>query len=132
MGMDGRGERQYTERITLFGKEILATVTDTGKGMDVLIRGGDEGHIGAVAVGAPGEEPQVIAFPGPTEDAVCEPWAREIGKRYPFPVIVSAGIHYDGIDREQIGEVLRSLDGMLEKISSKLTRIEICGDIIKK
>ena len=114
--MDRRGERQYTERITLFGKEILATVTDTGRGMDVLIRGGDEGHIGAVAVCAPDMEPQIVTFSGHREDVVCEKWVQEIGKRYSFPVVVSAGIHYDGIGREQIEEILHVLDGVLNEI----------------
>lgn len=116
--MDGRGERQYAGRITLFGREIFVTATDTGGGMDVLIRGGDKGHIGAVAVGVPDREPQIITFPGHREDVVCEKWVREISKSYPFPVVVSVGIHYDGIGREQIEEILRSLDGMLEEMKN--------------
>lgn len=108
--------RKYTGQVVLFGRKIIVEAQDTGKGMNVLVYGGDAGHIGAVCVGCQGRVIQTIRFPGHKEGIVCEKWVQAIMDWYPYPVVVSAGIHYDKADADRIARILGVLDEMLEKL----------------
>lgn len=96
-------------------REIRIWFHNTGQGINVLIEGGDQGHIGAVAVCAPGMETKVITFPGHREDVICRRWAQVLAAKYNVPVVVEAGIHFNQITKEEIQEVLRVLEKGLER-----------------
>ena len=96
-------------------REIRIWLHNTGQGINVLIEGGDQGHIGAVAVCAPGMETKVITFPGHREDMICRSWASVLAARYNAPIVVEAGIHFNQITKEEIQEVLRILEKELER-----------------
>ena len=98
-----------------FGREIRIWIHDTGQGINVLMEGGDQGHIGAVGIAEPGMETKVITFPGHREEAICRKWATVLAAKYNAPVVVEAGIHFNQITKEEIQEVLRILEKELER-----------------
>lgn len=99
----------------VLGREIRIWFHNTGQGINVLIEGGDQGHIGALAVCAPGMETKVITFSGHREDVICRRWAQVLAAKYNAPVVVEAGIHFNQITKEEIQEVLGILEKELER-----------------
>jgi beta-phosphoglucomutase len=90
----------------------------TESGIQVLLTGGDRPHIGAVSVIGPDTELCSITFPGHKETVISEKWARTIyGQIKPEqPVVVSVGIHYDGITKQEIDRVLEKTDELLARL----------------
>lgn len=113
-------------KIVVLGREVRIWICDTGNGMTILIEGGDKGHIGAVAVaGMPftmdvsGEETfqeVCMTFPEHREDVVSRQWAKAVSAVYPGPVVVEAGVHYDGIGKAEIQEILEALEAELQQV----------------
>lgn len=108
--------------ISLLGRPVRISVYDTGGGVNVLIEGGDRGHIGAAALAAPGCETAVTELPGHREGIVAKGWAEALSNRLGVPVSVEAGIHFDGITRPEIAAVLAELDRERERVLSALRR----------
>ena len=95
---------------------MTATLIDTGDGISVTLYGGDRGHIGAISIKTPGEEAVTRELPGHREGIVAEKWAERLSEHFGCTVVVSCGIHYDGITKEGILEVLQGSDELLEGI----------------
>ena len=106
--------------IVILNRRVAIAVYRTKEGINVLIEGGDKGHIGAVAVARGGEIVESVCFPGHREDIVCESWAKEISGLVPGPAV--AGIHYDGITKEQIEEVMEVLTAQRKVLMEELRR----------
>ena len=104
----------------LFHKPIQVIVSGTSKGIQVLVAGGDQSHIGAVCVVDPGGNRASHCFFGHRDDAVAEKWAAEIYRKTKTPVVVSAGIHYDRISKEEIQAVLNTTDTLLGTVLEQL------------
>ncbi|MDY3918226.1 MAG: hypothetical protein SOZ59_04385 [Candidatus Limivivens sp.] len=102
--------------IRVLNREIRIHILDTGRGINVLIEGGDLGHIGAVAAAGAGRELTLVSFPGHREDVICRQWAEKISAVYPGPVVIEAGVHYDGISRGEIQEILEALGKELDTL----------------
>lgn len=100
--------------VTVLEREIHITVLDTGCGMQVLIEGGDKGHIGAVSAASPDIPVQTVVFPGHREDVISSRWAETLCREFGVPAVVSAGVHYDNITKEQILKLLDVMDRELE------------------
>lgn len=108
------------KEIVILNRRVAIAVYRTKEGINVLIEGGDKGHIGAVAVARDGEIVESFCFPGHREDIVCESWAKEISGIVPGPAVVEAGIHYDGITKEQIEEVMEVLTAQRKELMEEL------------
>nr|WP_294673784.1 hypothetical protein [uncultured Blautia sp.] len=106
---------QILIKCKVLGHEIRIWFHNTGQGINVLIEGGDSGHIGAVAVAGPGMATKVIAFPGHREDVLSKRWGEELAVKYNVPVVVEAGIHFNQITKKEIQEVLQALEKELER-----------------
>lgn len=107
------------KEVLILERRVLISVCRTEDGINILIAGGDKGHIGAVAIAKAGHIIESIVFPSHKEEVICRSWAEKISAVYPGPVVVEAGIHYDSITKEQIQEVLRRLDEELFKLQQK-------------
>lgn len=107
----------------MFSQNINIDIYDTGSGINILIEGGEKGHIGAIAIACSGEIMNSIEFSGHKEIVICERWAKEVSKVYCGPVVIEAGIHYDNITKAQIRVILEMLDkelnGLIEYIKRK-------------
>ncbi len=94
---------------------IQAEVLFSGRDICVVICGGDRPHIGAVALGSMAESPNdpqrrsatpsVIAVPGHKEYHLALAAAEQLSKALDRTVVVSVGIHIDGITPGLINKV---------------------------
>ncbi len=112
--MDQMAEKTYT--LQVLEKPININILDTGRGINVLIAGGDSAHIGAVSIAQPGQPVITHEFEGHRDSAVSDRWAAVLCERFGVPVVISCGIHYDGITKDRITAVCSELDAFLEKL----------------
>lgn len=108
----------------LLGKEITAEVQCLPRGVQVSVFGGDLPHIGAVSIVSPEGTCSTVEFPGHRDGTVSRRWADALAKAGYCPAVVEAGIHYDGLSREGIAEVLALTDKMLDCILDTLSGAE--------
>ncbi len=106
----------YTYTKHVLGREIKALVFCTDDGVNVSVAGGDRSHIGAVSVVDGRGNMQTTTFPAHKETVIAEEWAQRLYELLHQPVVVSAGIHYDGITRDGIEEVVTACRSLLSII----------------
>lgn len=116
MERDMKKDSGFDRKVTLLGREIRIHMLDTGAGLNVLIEGGDRGHIGAVAAAGADLPVNVVTFPGHRENVICRRWAEVLADAFQSPVVVSAGVHYDGIRPREIQEIIDTLEQVLKEI----------------
>ncbi|MDR3358152.1 MAG: hypothetical protein LBN96_04750 [Desulfovibrio sp.] len=99
---------------------LEARIIRVGADAQCLLCGGDA-HIGAVALARPGGG-QSLCLPGHREGGTALRMARTLAQSLGRAVCVSAGIHYDGITREEIADVENLADELTEKCLDFLAR----------
>jgi hypothetical protein len=93
-----------------------------GNDLHIVITGGEQPHVGAVAVGSQSADEKdgvrvaLITVPGHKEDEVVEKAARRLARQLGITVLVAAGMHWDDIDKKGIAQVLENADHLTEKI----------------
>ena len=112
------------ERINLedscLGEKIYLEAVLTDEGITVSLAGGHKSHIGAVAVVNPIGELSLQTFLGHKEGELAKRFAKKIFETTGYPVVVSAGIHYDNIDKTGIMEVLEVSNKLLRDFMKKI------------
>lgn len=108
--------RQFELKRALLGADITAQVTVLEAGVQVSVFGGTRPHIGAVSVADPQGDVATRQFPTHKDGVVSERWARALSGAGYRPAAVTAGIHYDGLNREQIDDVVKLTDDMLSEL----------------
>ena len=104
------------------GYQISAHGQYIGKDLHIVITGGEQPHVGAVAVGTLDSEQDdgihvaLITVPGHKEDVVVEKVVRRLARQLGITVLVAAGMHWDEIDKKGITQVLENADLLTEKI----------------
>lgn len=101
-------------------KTINAIITKTEDGIQALIDGGDKPHIGAVSIIDPDGNKTLHSFRTHKDYIVAEKWAAELYSKTYKATVVSAGIHYDQITKEEIQQLLEKTDKMLKTILEKI------------
>ncbi len=101
---------------TVLGKEIRAIIVYTDCGINVTVAGGDKSHIGAVAIIDEQGNLTSTTFPNHKETIIAESWAKWLYEKYKQPVVVSAGIHYDGISKSEIELILQGCEKFKEEL----------------
>ena len=94
---------------------IQAEVLSSGRDLIIVICGGDQPHIGAVALATMNKSPHdplrrsatpsVIAVPGHKEYHLALAAAEQLAKALERTVVVTVGIHIDGITPQLINKV---------------------------
>ena len=112
------------------GEGIALTLTAQSMGRDwnVTITGGEVPHLGAAALGAPyrhpdgsiGSSASVLVLPSHKEDSVVKKAAERLAKQLDCAVLVSGGIHVDGITPEQIGAVVALVGAAVERLAEQM------------
>ncbi len=102
------------------GRSIEVETMAFHEGVHISVYGGDLGHIGAVSIVEPGGQVETIQFPGHRDAVVSEAWARALAELGAAPIVVEAGIHFDGLQRDEIREVLDKTDELLERMRDAL------------
>ena len=104
-------ENVYT--IECLNKEIKAIVSFTDSGINALVAGGDKSHIGVVSIMDESGGLSTTIFPSHKEAVIAEKWAKAFYDKFKKAVVISAGIHYDDISKEEISLVLEAADKLL-------------------
>ncbi|OPY13783.1 MAG: hypothetical protein A4E70_01098 [Syntrophus sp. PtaU1.Bin005] len=106
--------------------DLDASAQWIGQDLLVSIWGGERPHIGAVALAQPrpslrdpgrtGATASVLCVVGHKEDEVVKKASEHLSSVFKTRVVVTAGIHWDNLDGEGIGLVLRNIDLLTEYI----------------
>ena len=111
---------QITLTQELMGASITAHAIYLRPGLQVTVYGGTLPHIGAVSVADPQGNVTTQQFPTHKDGVVSERWAKAISEAGYRPAVIAAGIHYDSLNREQIGDVIKLTDDMLGELLQTL------------
>lgn len=104
-------------RTEILGHPIIAEAVKLDDGWDVSIIGGCRTHVGAVSLAAPGEPVCTVERPEHKDARISSVWAETLSKKWNSPVCVRCGIHYDGVDREQIDQIVKACEFLLHSFS---------------
>lgn len=112
---------------------IYLEAKSIGKDLLVAIYGGDEHHIGGVAVAYPTKSHyrdastisvNSITLPGHKDYVVANSSAERMCKALARPVISTVGIHYDAATPEEIQEIITSVDSLVDEAISHYQNAE--------
>lgn len=113
------------------GHELSAWVCRAGGDVVIAVSGGDRPHVGCVVLATPspkghGSSPSVsvLTIPPHKEEPIARAVAVEACRRHHGVVVVTAGVHEDGLDREGIAIYLRLGDELAEAVADRL-----CGPL---
>ncbi len=107
------------------GIELTISHEKIGTDLLVVIRGGDEHHIGGAALAYPTKSHyrdattvsvNTITAPGHKDYLVANTSAESICKALDIPVLVSVGIHVEHATKNQIGLIIEEVDSMVNEI----------------
>lgn len=107
-------ERQFR------GKSITAELAVTNCGMQVGLFGGDKPHIGTVGILDPAGKTTVIQFEEHREGVLCQQWCEALAKAGRIPAVMSAGVHYDNVSKEEIVQIVRLCNELLKDMLDNL------------
>ena len=113
--------------------DLEAHVRFIGQDLLVAIWGGEKPHIGAVSIAQPrpslkdpmitSSTASVFCLLGHKEDELAKAAAEILSAALNTNVIVTAGIHWDNIDQNDIGKVIQNSDILLELILQKIASL---------
>ncbi|MFX0106822.1 MAG: hypothetical protein ACFE7R_00915 [Candidatus Hodarchaeota archaeon] len=110
---------------TVGRQKIFTEVKKIGNDLLVVIYGGDEHHIGGVAIAYPTTSHyrdattvsvNTITFPGHKDYIVATSAAETICKALSLPVVASVGIHYDAATPSDIKEIVKAVEDMVNEL----------------
>ena len=107
-------ERQFR------GKSITAELTVTNCGIQVGLFGGDKPHNGAVGILDPAGKTTVTQFEEHREGVLCQQWCEALAKAGRIPAVMSAGVHYDNVSKEEIVQIVRLCNELLKDMLDNL------------
>jgi hypothetical protein len=108
---------------TILNKEITACVQCLDHGIQVTITGGDLSHVGSVSVIDEQGSLTNTLFPNHRDNVIGDKWAGEIYKKISLPVVVTAGVHYDNINKNDIENIINETDDMLDEVLGLLKKL---------
>ena len=121
---------EFTLKTETGAYDLTANIRRIGPDLLVAIWGGEAPHIGAVAAAQPrpslrnpavtSASASVICYPGHKEDDLAKRAAEALAAALGERVVVTAGIHWDNLDKSGIRQVLENAAALVEMIKSKL------------
>ncbi|TCL76251.1 hypothetical protein EDC14_10024 [Hydrogenispora ethanolica] len=117
--------------ITRAGVPIQLKALEIGPDLCVIIAGGDSPHIGAVTLSVPrpsladpkavSASTSVLTRVGHKDDEAARYVSQELAAKLNRNVVVTCGIHVDGITRAQMDAVFQALAELVRALSEALT-----------
>ncbi|MBN2228060.1 MAG: hypothetical protein JW779_00585 [Candidatus Thorarchaeota archaeon] len=112
---------------------LILDTKNIGNDLLVAIHGGDEHHIGGVAIAY--ETPShyreastisvnTLTFPGHKDYVVANSAAEQICKTLHRPTVVTVGIHYENATKTEIDEILKTVDLLVNELISYYQKAE--------
>ena len=121
-----------------FGKgkyKVKGILVLTSNGFIVLVLGGEDPHIGAVAISVPrsslkdknkiSSTTSVYTLVGHKDDEIAKPNAERLAREFNELVVVIAGIHVNDATEEEIKILINNSEKMIEKILKKLKKYRL-------
>jgi DNA-binding MarR family transcriptional regulator len=107
---EGEGRTRVSMSVNRIGEDLIVCLFN------------EAGHIGATAIADFSEKENrasvsVITLPGHREDMLASDAARRLCKIVRKPVCVIAGIHLDGITKEEIAIILENCEKLISTVS---------------
>lgn len=109
---------------------IEAVVHKTGDDIAVIISGGDRAHIGCAVIAVPrpsldgsdkvSSTASVINVTGHKDEQICRHIAEKLAADRNATVMCSGGVHIDGINEDQITDVMSAVNEIILCISTRL------------
>lgn len=103
-----------------------------GPDLIVIVTGGPAPHVGAVAAASPrpsladpeatSSDASVLCFTGHKEDQVARDIAKTLASRLGVRVVVCAGMHWEGIDPDNLSQVLSNVASLPRLIFEELEK----------
>ena len=112
---------------------IYLEVKEIGKDLLVSIHGGDEHHIGGVAIAyvtpshyrdASTVSLSSLTFPGHKDYVVANAAAEKICKVLERSIVVTVGIHYDNATKNDIDEIIKAVEDLVDELLSQYAKAE--------
>ncbi len=113
---------------------VEARAVQIGADILVYIWGGDRPHIGAVAAAQPrpsladgnrrSSTCSVLTYLGHKEDEVVKLVAEHLSAVLNTHVVVTAGIHWDGLDQNEISSIGTGIEEIIRLLTAKLKKQE--------
>ncbi|MFW5501298.1 MULTISPECIES: hypothetical protein [unclassified Maridesulfovibrio] len=110
---------------------LIMTIERMGKDFNVSFYGGDEPHIGAVALAVPhaglsdpakvDSSVSLLTVCGHKEDELARKISYALATTFNCTVAVACGIHIDSATPQEIKDVLEAADKMLAQMVSELS-----------
>jgi hypothetical protein len=120
----------FTLRTETGAYDLTAHVRRIGPDLLVAIWGGEAPHIGAVAAAQPrpslkdpavtSASASVICYTGHKEDDLVKRAAETLAASIENRVVATAGIHWDNLEEDGIGQVVANATALVEMIKAKL------------
>lgn len=114
VGCDGTWKHYEVE---VLQKKLFADVKRLDHGWQILLGGGDRSHIGAVAVVDEAGEDHLIAFAGHKEADIARDWAKKVYVLTKEPVCLTAGVHYDDLEKQDLLQVIDGIAQLWNKVA---------------
>jgi len=124
---------EFTVKTSEGAYDLEASVRLIGEDFLVAIWGGERPHIGAVSVAQPRpslKDPSatsatasVICLLGHKEDELVKAVSEILAATLNTRVVVTAGIHWDNIDKEGIQKVIQNSEILVDMILEKITSL---------
>jgi hypothetical protein len=113
---------------------VEARAVQIGADVLVYIWGGDQPHIGAVAAAQPrpsladnnnrSATCSVLTYLGHKEDGVVKLVSEQLSAALDTHVVVTAGIHWDGLNQNEIMAIETSIEEIIRQLTAKLKKQE--------
>ncbi len=108
--------KHFTCESMFRGKPITAEITVTDCGIQVGLYGGDKSHIGAVGIVDHTGKISITQFEGHKEGILCQQWCEVLFKTVNCPIVMSAGVHFDNISKEDILQIMKQCSGLQNEV----------------
>lgn len=112
---------------------IYLETRDIGKDLLVSIYGGDEHHIGGVAIAyvtsshykdASTISVSTLTFPGHKDYVVANTAAEKICKSLERSIVVTVGIHYTNATKGEVTDIIKVVDRLVDDLISHYQKAE--------
>lgn len=110
---------------------INCSAIKMGNDWNISIYGGDVPHIGAVALGIPrpsledknriSSSVSILTITGHKEDVIVQKVAKALSSTLNSTVVVSCGIHINGITFDDIQNLNLAIDNLVDELISKIS-----------
>lgn len=112
---------------------IYLEAKEIGEDLLISIHGGDEHHIGGVSIAyvTPSHYRDALTvslssltFPGHKDYVVANSAAEKICKMLERSTVVTVGIHYDKATKNDIDEIIKAVDALVDELISHYAKAE--------